>query len=127
MAIQNLLLQPASGLIPRRHLRTTVDPPLELDGLFDTGLLSAKEREAISHLAEHEKIRMWGFEPGKIGLGLNNWRKLRTGDLILFYQNKMFFKRSTLLHKIHNKELARHYWKINSKTNQTWEYIYFFY
>ena len=67
---------------------------------------------------------MWGATPGPSNR--NRWQRMSVNDRILIYVNgKKFIRYGRIVAKTHNPELAAKIWGVDSRSGETWEYIYF--
>lgn len=117
-----ILIQPAAGSAAREHYRETIESPVPLERV--TPFLSEGEREQLEALYPTGSAYVWGLTPGRGGRGKSKWEEISSGDVALFSWDNKFRTCARVTTKMHNPELARELWKVNSE-GETWEYIYF--
>lgn len=117
-----VIIQPASGSAAREHYRETIESPVPLERIKP--FLSEGEREKLEALYPTGSAYVWGLTPGRGGRGMTKWEEISPGDVALFSWNNKFRTCARVTAKIHNPELARELWKVNTE-GETWEYTYF--
>lgn len=86
--------------------------------------LNLKDFECLSDIYKSGKVHIWGITAGQGNCNVKKWRKIQSGDIVLFYGDKVFFSSAIVTYKIHNSILATELWG-DKKKGETWEYIYF--
>ena len=81
------------------------------------------EKTKLERVAKGGIVRYWGSIPGEANT--RNFKKLQSGDEILFYRTGHFIALCTIAFTTINPKLARHSWG-ETETGKTWELIYFF-
>jgi hypothetical protein len=115
----NVILQPASGAKPRKHYIDTVVNPVGFSRL--TSYMSIGELAALKTTTQADSICAWGIVPS----GESKWKLIQPGDTVLFARDNHYYSSSTVVGRLHNKDLATDLWDTDSSGN-TWEYMYFF-
>jgi hypothetical protein len=115
----NVILQPASGVKPRKHYIDTVVNPVGFSRL--ARYMPVGELAALKTVTEADSICAWGIVPS----GESKWKFIRPGDTVLFARDNHYYSSSTVVGRLHNQQLATHLWDTDSSGN-TWEYMYFF-
>ena len=78
---------------------------------------TVEKKVNIKNLSQFEiptKIRslkdtaIWGFNPTSENKSL--WKKMRSGDIVLFLRNKKYFQMGTIQEKIQNLEIPKKFW-----------------
>jgi hypothetical protein len=116
----SIILQPAGNKDGREHYLDTVQKSISIESV--KSFLSVNEIQILSQIYPQGEFKCWGVTPSKINVG--KWQRMRIGDVTLFSKTGGVFAKATTALKFHNKELAKHLWKTNSK-GETWEYLYF--
>ena len=113
----NIFLQPA-GDVAKKQLQITIYKKEKLDNLKE--YITVEQYNELSKLYPNKELNMWGVTLKKE----NVWKQMKIGDLVLFYGNRKFFVKGSILYKIHNIKLAKNIWGTDSK-ELCWEYIFF--
>ncbi len=103
-----------------RHYIDTIEEGFTLDNKIKQ-FLSENDLKDVEDYFRDRKIRAWGATPGSGNI--RNWRNLEVNDKILIYRKGNYEYIATVVHKIHNLELAKFLWSTDS-SGQTWEYMY---
>ncbi len=109
----------ASGAEAFRHYIDTIEEGFTIDRI--KRFLSEDDLKNIEDIFPDRKIRAWGATPGSGNI--RNWNNLEIDDRILIYRKGNYEYIATIVHKIHNPELAKFLWGTDS-SGQTWEYMY---
>ena len=89
----NIILQPASATISRKHYFDTVETPVDM-GLIES-YVSKQEYKTLEDVTENSKVCVWGVVPSM----KNIWDKMNYGDTILFARDNTYFSKTRLLYK----------------------------
>lgn len=117
---EKLFVFTASGSEAYRHYIDTIEEGFTLDKIRH--FLSEDDLMNMADIFGERTIRAWGATPGSGNI--RNWRNLEVDDRILIYRKGNYEYIATIVHKMHNPELAKHLWGADP-SGQTWEYMYF--
>ncbi len=108
----NIILQPCASKEAMIHFKDTIDNGVLINKF--------KDREYYKDLLAigGSKIKVWGVQ------GDSEWKRMKRGDLVLFYKNRKFFYIAKVFLKVQSKELAEELWGVDEK-GKAWEYLYF--
>lgn len=103
-----------------RHYRDTIE---QKRNLLELGpFLTGQERNILEHNYHGGPFAIWGAVPGSSNI--SNWNRMEPGDYAIVYRGGKIIFAAEIALKIHNKDLARHFWQ-TTKEGETWEYVYF--
>jgi hypothetical protein len=116
----NLFRITASNPEAYQHYIDTIERGFTLDSIKQ--FLTPAQTEALQHIYGGKLIRAWGAIPGTGNK--RTWEKMEVGDPLLIYRKGNFEYYAFVTFRLHNPELAKHLWHINTE-GETWEYMYF--
>lgn len=102
-----------------RHYIDTIEEGFTFDRI--KRFLAEDDLKTIEDAFGDRTIRAWGATSGSGNI--RNWRNLEVNDRILIYRKGNYEYIATIVHKMHNPELAKHLWGADS-SGQTWKYMY---
>lgn len=117
-----LIIQPAGNRNAREHYVNTVLHPVPLEQIRPHVATEVMDR--LNTLYRGSSVPTWGFTPGTNGSNIPKWKRIESGDIALFLQDKAAFASATVSFKLHSPALGAALWDYDDR-QQTWEYIYF--
>ena len=117
--MENIFLFTASGPIPRKHMRDTIEnpiPPEKVERHF-----SGEQLTKLKKIGQQQGYYAWGALPGP--KNSNTWDAMTEGDHILCYQSGDYTYYSKVALKFRNQSFAQENW--GSEDGNTWELAYF--
>jgi hypothetical protein len=104
----------------RKHISDSISAPVKLSKLDDS--LEPHEASYVrSLLSSDEGFFAWGAVPGE--KNIPTWEAMSEGDIVLTAYNNHYRYVSSVLFKLHSRELAKSIWGVDDDGN-TWEYMY---
>ena len=104
----------------RKHISDSISTPAKISKLDDA--LEPHEASYVrSLLPSDEGFFAWGAVPGE--KNIPTWEAMSEGDIVLTAYDNHYRYVSSVLFKLHNRELAKSIWDVDDDGN-TWEYMY---
>ena len=119
--LDQLFIFTASEPVAYQHYIDTIEEGFPLKSV--SSFLPTSDSNNLTKIYGSELVRAWGALPGKGNR--RNWQTMQLGDPILTYRKGIFEYYAFVTYKAHHQRLAEHLWKLDDKTGQTWEYMYF--
>ncbi|PHF12392.1 HNH endonuclease [Bacillus wiedmannii] len=116
----NVIVQPTGDKTAQLNYQSTMLDGVDIDKI--KSFMKQKDFEILSQVYKDGVIRVWGIDPSP--QKIKQWNKIQRGDVALFSAKKQIFASATIIHKIHNLELAKHLWG-ETEDGGSWECIYF--
>jgi hypothetical protein len=117
----NVIVQPAGNKGGRAHYVDTISSPVPLTKILDYAPTSMAE--SIRSAYPSGAAAVWGVTPGSNDVNANKWKRITSGDVALFAQDKMIRSSAIVTHKFRSEALALSLWGRDDK-DETWEYVY---
>lgn len=119
--MSRVILQPAGSGDASVHYQDTIKNSVPLERIEP--YVSKEEINILKEIYDNNAL-VWGVTPGKDGVNIGKWDRIKIGDVALFSGKGRVFSSSIVTYKCLNRELANELW--GEHTNgQYWEYIYF--
>ena len=116
-----IAVQPCGDSAAKEHFVDTIEKLVPKENIYP---LLTNEQKGLFDIYCGNAVAVWGVTEGKTVQNKTKWQKLKNGDIALLYTNRKIFNKGKITLCIHNEELARSLWSVNSE-GKTWEYIYF--
>ncbi len=88
-----------------------------------TQFLSSEKIKELESIFRGQSYIVWGAEPGSNNI--RNWGSMEPGDYVMISREGKIILVAEVATKVHNSDLARHFWGVDKDKKTTWEYIYF--
>lgn len=117
-----IIAQPCSSPQSISHYEETVINKVDLIRIREN--VTEELYQLISGLIDTEDVHIWGIMNSESNVNKKKWNKINKDDIVIFYRNKEFFSKGTIVTKFKSEALAQALW--GSVDGKTWEYIYLF-
>jgi hypothetical protein len=117
----NVVLQPCSNAISRKHFQQTVQNPVRVDEIQK--FLSSDKLNHLQTEFPDGQVSLWGVAPKGGEINPRTFEKLSVGDVVLFSDSGFFVASGVVALKFEDERLARHLWGQDAD-GETWQYMY---
>lgn len=102
-----------------RHYHDTIEQKRSMPEI--SRFLSNSEKTILEKNYGGGPFAVWGATPGPGNA--RYWNNMESGDYVLIYRDKKIIFAAEVALKLHNQNLAKHFWSVDSD-GKTWEYMY---
>jgi len=119
--MNNIFVFTANSPEAKKHLDTSIKNAITKEKVLST-FDEIQHQDLLKIHDEGNGFYAWGDESGS--RNIFNWEKIIPGDYVLCVSDNRYRYVSQVIGKYENERFAKEVWGYNSKTGETWRYVY---